>query len=139
MIESALNLNERSFIEALEHASTALDRFKLRIIDVAQSFDILHTAVEVFDKVRESLDFSAHMQALSVQTTATARDMAVLGQAFKDSGLDADSASRFAGKLQWLPYSAATCAPFSATERRMRRTEKTRVKERTPKAKKVSK
>ena len=100
MIESSLALNEGSFIQSLNRASSALEHFKLRIVNLAQSFDLLHTGVEVFDKIRDALDFSAQMEELHLQTGASAGEMAVLSHAFENAGMGADGASSFVSRLQ---------------------------------------
>jgi hypothetical protein len=99
MIEAGLSLKERSFIESLEHASSALEHFKLKIVNLAQSFDLLHSGVEIFDKIRDSLDFGRQMANLGAQTGATAGEMAVLSQAFQNIG-SAGGAEAFLGRFQ---------------------------------------
>lgn len=104
MIEAAVDLNARPFLDGIQKLDHAVTNFRAKIITFTQAFEALHLAAATisaqFEKMRAALDYGAQMADLAAQTGAGAGDMAVLTQALKNAGGGMESASTFTKKLQ---------------------------------------
>jgi hypothetical protein len=100
MIEAKVTLSDNLFIAGLQRMDRALVGFKDRVMAFSQSFQLFGELEEHFDKMRQALDFGSRMSDMATQTGASAGEMAVLSQMFENTGLGADEAGMFVGRLQ---------------------------------------
>lgn len=104
MLATTLTLDNNPFLGALRAVDGVVSGFNRRINNLVSGFTGLQSAAQtvsqVFNGLKSTLDLGGHLSDVSAQTGATAGDVLILEQAFKDAGQGSDAAANFIRKMQ---------------------------------------